>query len=131
MKKLIFIFILLSTTAMFSAPSYSEWTKVSENVDGDVYYVDFERKRNHDGYLYYWQLTDYIKPTEYGDLSSKIYVQGDCKLFRYKYLSYSFYKEPMGGGTGRVDNVPDTNWQSPSYSNIELALKSVCNHIGE
>ena len=127
MKKLIFIFILLSTTAMFSAPSYSEWTKVSEIVDGDVYYVDFERKRKNDGYDYYWQLTDYTGPTELGDLSSIIYVEGDCKLFRYKYLSYSFHQEPMGGGAGIVDNVPDINWTYPAPNSVtEVVLMSVC-----
>lgn len=96
-------------------------------MNGTVYYVDFERKRKHDGYLYYWQLTDYIKPTEHGDLSSKIYVQGDCKLFRYKYLSWSFHREPMGSGPGVVDNDSDKNWTYPAPNAItEFVLKSVC-----
>ena len=117
---------------MFSSPSYSAWMKFGESVRGNTFYVDFERIRKVDGYVYYWILTDLLKPTKSGDLSFKIYYQGDCKLFRYKYLSYSFHKEPMGGGTGRVDNVSDKNWQyPPPNSNIELALKSVCNHIGE
>jgi len=44
MKK---ITLLLSTLVfsltVFSSTSYAEWTEVSENVDGDTYYVDFER----------------------------------------------------------------------------------------
>lgn len=127
MKKLILIFVLLFSTVIVSSLSYAEWTNVGENVGGSAYYVDFERKRKHDGYVYYWQLTDYIKPTEYGDLSSKIYVQGDCKLFRYKYLSYSFHKEPMGGGPSDVINDSDQNWTYPAPNSMtEAVLKSVC-----
>ena len=100
---------------------------MSENVDGDVYYVDFERKRKNDGYDYYWQLTDYTGPTELGDLSSIIYVEGDCKLFRYKYLSYSFHREQMGGGAGDVNNNSEKNWTYPAPNSMtETVLMSVC-----
>jgi len=100
---------------------------VGKNVSGTTFYVDFGRIRKHDGYVYYWELDDYLKPTKTGKLSAKIYRQGDCKLFRYKSLSFSFHKEPMGGGTGDVDNVPDKDWKyPPPKSSIETILKSVC-----
>ena len=38
----------------------------------------------------------------YGILSGKGYRQGDCQLFRFKNLSFSFHKRPMGEGTGDV-----------------------------
>ena len=130
MKKLLLIFTLLFSTLMFSTPSYGEWTKVSDNVGGDSYYVDFERIRKHGGYVYWWQLTDYLKPTKPGDLSSRIYGQGDCKLFRYKWLSASFFKEPMGKGTSdSVELSPkDKVWRYPiPDSSTETVLKRVCN----
>ena len=102
MKKLLLIFTLLLSTLMFSTPSYAEWTKVSRGEDGVISYVDFERIRKHGGYVYFWKLTDYLKLTKYGVLSNQMYKQGDCKVFRYKVLSFSFHKEPMGGGTGHV-----------------------------
>jgi len=85
------------------------------NVGEDSYYVDFERIRKHDGYVYWWYLADYLK-LAHGDLSVKVYNQGDCKLFRYKKLSYSFHKEPMGGGTGEVQEPTAKNkgWKYPS-----------------
>jgi hypothetical protein len=127
MKSLLLIFTLIFSTLMFSSPSYAKWTKVSKNVKGNTYYVDLERIRKHDGYVYWWQLGDYLKPTKYGDLSSKTYNQVDCKLFRFKSLSYSFHKEPMGGGTGVMDNVPDKEWRYPSPNSVnEIILKSVC-----
>ena len=127
MKKL--ILILLFSTVMFSSSSYAEWTKVGKNMDGNTFYVDYERIRKHDGYVYFWQLSDYLKPTSTGRLSAKTYHQGDCKLFRFKYLSDSYYIEPMGEGTPSTSsNKPDTEWTYPSPNSVaEIVLQSVCN----
>ena len=113
---------------MFSSPSYSEWTKITEGgASGNTHYVDFERIRKVDGYVYYWVLTDLLKPDENGTLSGKAYVQGDCKLFRVKGLSFYSQKEPMGGGTGDSYNPENPEWDyPPPNSSMEIALKSVC-----
>ena len=101
---------------------------MAEGTKGNTYYVDFERIRKHDGFFYYWWLSDRFKPSNFGDLSDKHYSQGDCKLFRVKGLSASYHKEPMGRGTGDVDNRPDKDWRYPSPNSvIETILKSVCN----
>ena len=115
---------------MFSSTSFADWKAVSEGVEsGDTFYVDFERIRKHGGYVYWWDLTDYLKPDKEGDLSAKTYKQGDCKLFRVKGLSYSFHKEPMGGGTGKTDNEPDKKWNYPPPNSVsETVLKSVCKY---
>ena len=114
--------------SLLSTPVFAEWKKVSENADGDSFYVDFERIRKHGGYVYYWDLLDYLKPTELGNLSGKSYAQGDCKLFRFKYLSFSFHKEPMGRGTGDSNSPKNPEWiYPPPNSSMETILKSVCN----
>ncbi len=96
---------------------------------GGTAYVDFERIRKHDGYVYWWELIDLLKPDEDGDLSSKTYIQGDCKKFRYKTLSYSFHKEPMGGGTGDVQESVKKGWKYPTPdSSGEIILKTVCHY---
>ena len=96
---------------------------------GNTFYVDFESIKKHDGYVYYWHLADYLKPGEYGTLSSKTYTQGDCKKFRYKNLSTSYHKEPMGGGTGEISNALDKEWTYPPPDTvIETILKSVCQY---
>ena len=98
-------------------------------MQGTTFYVDFERIRKHGGYVYWWDLTDYLKPTKDGDLSLKSYKQGDCKLFRYKYLSITESKEPMGGGTGDTPPVPEKykDWVYPSPNTVnEYILKRVC-----
>ena len=113
---------------MFSpSTSFAEWTKVSENVRGNTFYVDFERIKKHDGYVYFWYLRDYLKPTEWGDSSSKIYVQGDCKLFRWKMLTNITHKQPMGRGTADSYSPKNPEWNYPSPNSMdENFLKSVC-----
>jgi hypothetical protein len=128
MMKSLLTILTLVFSVMFSSTSFAEWTEVATNTSGSTYYVDLERIRKHDGFIYYWRLSDHLKPTKYGDLSSKVYHQGDCKLFRFKYLSDSYYKGKMGTGdkTGG-SNKPDKEWRYPSPNSTgEYILKLVC-----
>jgi hypothetical protein len=128
MKTLI-IFLALTFSVMFSSSSYAGWTKIVEGASGNTSYVDFERIREHDGYVYFWELADYLKPTSTGVLSGKVYSQGDCKLFRSKILSYSFHNEPMGNGIpADANNNLDGEWRYPAPNSVyENVLQSVCN----
>ena len=128
MKSLLSIFTLVFTV-MFSSTSFAEWTKVGENVSGSAFYLDFERIRKVDGFVYFWRLSDLLKPDPDGDLSYKTYSQGDCKLFRFKSLSSSFHKEPMGGGTSFVpfNYIWYEDWKYPGNTlDGTYILKSVC-----
>ena len=97
-------------------------------MNGNTFYVDFERIRYHDGYVYSWVLEELFKPDKDGDLSYKSYLQGDCELFRYKRLSHSYHKELMGGGTANHASPPD-KWTYPSPDSVsETILNSVCEY---
>jgi hypothetical protein len=127
MKKI--IFTLLFSTLVFSSPSYADWTKVDTNVDGHTFYVDFDRIRKHDGYVYFWELADYLKPLLGKYLSAKLYYQVDCKLFRVKALEGNFYKDSMGNGAIISDSSKEDMWHyPPPNSSIETILNSVCSH---
>ena len=63
MKKLLFILLII-----FSSQSFAEWTKLVTVKSGLVYYVDFDRVRMIDGFIYYWGLYNYPNPDENGDL---------------------------------------------------------------
>ena len=125
MKRTLTIFTLVFTV-MFSSTSFAEWTDVGKGVSGRVYYVDFERIRKHDGYVYYWVLQDNLKPDKWGDLSGTAYYQGDCKLFRYKRLSMTFHNENMGKGK-RTEIKKKMDWEFPSPNSVvESMLKTIC-----
>ena len=129
MKKLFLLFVFSCSTFIFSNASYAEWIKIAENTSGAEYYVNFKEIRKSNGYVYYWQLTDYLKPTSSGKLSSKIYVQGDCNIFRYAYLSATFHKKSMGKGEYVEPFTPKFEWTYPSpNSTTNSVLKTVCIH---
>ena len=131
MRKLTLLLTLIFFSVMFSpSTSFAEWEKVSENVYGTTY-VDFERIRKHDGYVYFWYLIDYVKPNEYGNLSDINITQGDCKVFRLKFLSYFPHKEPMGRDPVPPEEPPERykDWfYPPPDSIVEGLLKIVCQH---
>ena len=124
------ILIALTFSMITSSPSYVEWKAASKDKIDNTFYVGFDSITNHSGYVYWWEMIDYPKPTKYGTLSVKFYKQGDCKLFRFKNLSFTPHKEPRGGGTGKVDNKPDKSWTyPPPTSATKIILKHVCAYV--
>ena len=129
MRKLVTIIVIL-INLIFTLNSYAKWTKVVELEDGISFYVDFERIKKVDGFIYWWDLTNYLKPTLYGHLSTKLYRQGDCKAFRYKFLRFYFYKKTMGDGVGHVEDPEEKEWQYPHPNSAQsVILKSVCEYL--
>jgi hypothetical protein len=125
MKKLLALLFSL----MISFNSYGEWTETSINSFGNTNYMDMERIRQHDGYVYWWYMVDYLKPTELGILSSKIYMQGECGVYRTKFLSYTHSKKPMGeGGESNTPSNPEWEYVQPG-SGIEDQLDRVCANV--
>jgi|TARA_B110000438_G_C15709265_1_gene604567 hypothetical protein len=121
------LLITLAILLIFSSSSYAEWTKVSESLnDEDTYYLDFEKIKFNDKYVFWWQLSNYLKPTTDGFFSAKSYIQGDCKKLWIKILSSTSHKLPMGGGNGTNYIISDKWFYPPSNSSIEFILKLVC-----
>ena len=111
---------------IFSSTCFAEWTKVDEDWLG-TFYVDFASIRKVDEFVYFWRLSGFLKPDTDGELSYKIYTQGDCKLFRYKMLQNITHKQPMGRGTADSYSPKNPAWIYPSpNSPIEIILKKVC-----
>jgi len=126
MKKL----TILLFSIFISFNSYSEWMKIGENVNGTVLYIDRDKIKEHNDYVYFWRLLDYLKPTKLGDISSKVYIQADCGVNRYKHLSFIFYKQQMGEGEGEQQNPVNTEWQyPPPGSGSESLLDYACSYI--
>ncbi len=103
MKKL----TILLFSILISFSSYGGWfssdsglKKVSTSTWGSTFYIDTDTIKEHDGYVYYWYLEDFLKPDPFGSMSYKSYKQADCKRSRYKGLSTIYYLQPMGTGQG-------------------------------
>ena len=129
MQKLTLIITFVFSLTVFSSANSAEWTKVSEDVNGNTFYVDLMRIRNFYGYVYYWMLTDYKVPTEAGHSSTEIYYKGDCELFRVKPSIFVNHIQPMARDIG--ENSPPTllAWMyAYPKSPLESALKFICKY---
>lgn len=127
MKKLILI-ITLFISVMFSSTSFAKWTFIIEGVEGDKFYLDFDRMRKHSGNVFIWELHDYLKPDSDATLSEKIYSEVDCEKFRTKMLSSTFHSLPMGKGTPQDFETSNLNeWNYPSPGSVgEILLEEIC-----
>jgi hypothetical protein len=128
LKIIVMAVSLLFFSLMFSASSYAEWTRSGTNEHGDHFYVDFERIRKQDDYIYYWALADLKKPLSTGHRSVINYKEADCKSFRFRIVTWSLYKQSMGGGASDAyAGQEHKGWQYPNpNSAIENVLQSVC-----
>ena len=123
MKHLTLILTLFFSTLMFASPAYAVWVKVGEMANGTTYYVDFDRIRTNNGYVYWWTTKDYLDSfSATGVKSRETYRQGDCEMFRYKMLSFSY---PSSG----EQYSPPSRWEYPSPNSVyEKILEQVCEY---
>ena len=124
MKTFFLIFFVL---IFQSQSSFGEWIKMGEN-DKMIVYIDFDRIRKNQGYLYYWEMRDVLVSNKWGMRSMVTYKQGDCNLFRYKILTDTMYDNFKGKGkTLNSSNTPDKEWRYPKPgTGNEMVFKSVC-----
>ncbi len=90
------------------------------------FYYDKDRVRKNGKYLYFWELSDYIKPID-RSWSSTNYVQLDCSIFRFKWLNIQAYGNNMGEGKIIRDFTPEDKWiYPPPKSTFEVMYNRIC-----
>jgi len=102
MKKL----LILLFSLLISFNSYGEWELIIEDDAADGY-IDKETIKENNDYVYFWMLQNNNVPDESGIISTKAYVQGDCKIDRVKFLVGYGYKVPMAEGEIEDEEIPD------------------------
>ena len=110
-----------------------DWTEVTKGQNGHSFFVNMENLNESKGYIYFWQLINYYEQDEYGDMSAKIYVQAECKVFKFKWLKVSYHKMLMGKDYVKPDNPSKlvSGWQFPSIGSTSYAvLDHVCKNKG-
>jgi len=125
MKKL----LVLLFSILISFNSYGEWRYITDNVNGTNYYIDYETIKENNGYLYFWQLDDYLEPLSDSDgprFSSILMYKVDCDSLSYKRLTATFYSGQMGKGTSKTISMDDDWLNSPSGSGGTLIRNELC-----
>jgi len=125
MKKL----LILLFSILISFNSYGEWEKITSNDNGSSFYLESDTIKQNSGYIYWWLLTDYLKPID-GDLSTEVYVQTDCSIAREKHLSFTSYSKSMGRGIRTSTFEPPDKWMYPNPGSVSKKfLDYICNYV--
>ena len=126
MKKL----LVLLFSILISFNSYGEWTRIIGSADGEeTWYIDIYTIKESGGYVYWWEMVDYLKPDKFGDMSDKSYGQVNCSSMSYQYLQMIFSKQSMGQGEGSTI-TPTSGWHFvPPDSVGGKMLDFVCNYV--
>ena len=124
--------ILFTTLLLFSINGFAfNWKRVSDSVTGTSFYVDGDNIKKHNGFVYYWMLTDYSKPTKgtSGDANSSIIkFKVDCGEEKQIFLSGTYYSQPMGKGRINNDITPnEIQYPKPNSVGYDL-MRFVCNN---
>ena len=129
MKKLLMLTAVVGCVVL-SPAAHAEWTWVVKAHNGNTTYVDFGSIKKHDGKVYYWQLTDWVKPNEDGRLSTIQFNEAECGRFRSRHLNFIVYDGQMGKGKIiGLTNTPAKDWDYPLPDSVGNAeLNAVCNH---
>ena len=126
MKILLTFFVLF-----FSFPSWAEWIYFQTNDSGYEFYYDNKTLKKNKEHIFFWSLVDYGEKDEFGDMSSVMYTQLDCTIFRFKWLNTKFYDQPMGKGNKNADFEND-EWQYPLPESVgNNLMKHVCDNYNK
>ena len=134
MRNSISILILMFAFLVCSSTKAKEWTEITKGQNGHIFFVDMENLYESNGYIYFWQLINYIDQDEYGDMSAKIYVKAKCQVFKFKWLKVSYHKMLMGKDYVKPDKPSKlvSGWQFPSIGSTSYAvLDYVCKNNKE
>ena len=93
MKLIIMTFIIF-----FSSLSFAEWVLLETNTEGYDFYYENKLIYKDGKYIYFWQLNDYPKKDESGDMSAVFFTKLDCQTRKYKWLYLKFYDQKMSNG---------------------------------
>ena len=124
MKKI--YLLLFSLILPFS--SYGEWVGFVTDANKNIHYVDFDEMTKNDGYIYYWEMTNYANPTD-RFLSIATYREADCDLHRFKDLTFNGYTQEMAEGVPETIDLTEfeKDWAYPIANTLgEFIFSSVC-----
>ena len=133
MKLTLFIIYILFTPSILSQQFQDKWEKVTKGQNGHIFYVDMSNIIEEKNNIFFWQLINYVKKDEYGDLSAKILIKANCKKYKLKWIKISYHKEKMAKDHAISKKPSNTvsGWQSPHrLSTSKKVLEYVCKNKG-
>lgn len=133
MRFLIVHIIILTLVINISIANSQVWTKVIQGKNSYDFYIDIQTIQSENDIIFFWQLINYKTKDEYGDMSVKIYIKGNCKNFKFKWLKVAYHKLLMAEDKVQAKKPSDivAGWQSAKPNSTSYAvIDYACNNKG-
>lgn len=99
----------------------AKWIYIT-NSDSAVFHFDVDALRENNEFVKIWELVDFEKINEFGDLSSKDLKEFHCTNENSRTLSNIYYSGKMGSGNINSSSNKPSNWKpiAPETVNQQL-----------
>jgi hypothetical protein len=123
--------LIILFSLLISFNSYGDWAKVGTS-SGYNFYVDFDNIRIS-GNVFYFTLRTNPKPDKWGDMSSVVFNELDCKMPRKnRSRSSRFYTQTMGKGSPSETVNETQEWMyAPAGTMLDVIMGRVCAYVGQ
>ena len=128
MKKLYIFFIYFFSFLSIANSSSFEWEQVLKTEEGNTFFID-KNSINHEGdIVFFIKMHEYSDFNDYGEKSSIIHHEVDCKNLKFKYLTDFYFKLPMGEGEPSFVGNEESDWIEVKDDTIlKVLVNYVCN----
>ena len=128
MKKLLIFFCFFLGLSSKILSSEYQWVQVLNTDNGNIFFIDKISLKKEGDKVFFIKLHEYSDFNDYGEKSSIIHHEVDCKNLKFKYLTDFYFKLPMGEGEPSFVGNEESDWIEVKEDTILKVLVSyVCN----
>ena len=126
MKKLhiYFIFLFIGISNSFSIDF--EWEQVLKTDEGSFFFIDKNSINKKGDKVFFIKMHEYPDFNDFGEKSSIIHHEVDCKNLKFKYLTDFYFKLPMGEGEPSFVGNEESDWIEVKNDTI---LKNLVSYV--
>ena len=110
MKKLLIFFIFLFSGISNASSSEFEWEQILKTDEGNIFFIDKNSINQKGDKIFFIKMHEYSDFNDYGEKSSIIHHEVDCKNLKFKYLTDFYFKLPMGEGEPSFVGNEESDW---------------------
>ena len=110
MKKLLIFFCFFLGLSSKILSSEYQWVQVLNTDNGNIFFIDKISLKKEGDKVFFIKLHEYSDFNDYGEKSSIIHHEVDCKNLKFKYLTDFYFKLPMGEGEPSFVGNEESDW---------------------
>ena len=110
MKKLLIFFIFLFSRILNAFSSDLECEQVLKTNEGNIFFIDKNSINKKGDKIFFIKMHEYSDYNDYGEKSSIIHHEVDCKNLKFKYLTDFYFKLPMGKREPSFVGNEESDW---------------------